>query len=49
VTNIIYVSGKCPQDVDLCDLKTVLKDSAIIVTSKKGPKTHEAAHRKCIK
>jgi hypothetical protein len=49
VTNIIYVSGTCPQDVGVCDLRTVLKDSTIILTSKKGPKTHEAAHRKCIK
>jgi hypothetical protein len=49
VTNIIYVSGTCPQDVVVCDLQTKLKDSTIILTSKKGPTMHETAHRKCIK
>jgi ABC-type sugar transport system ATPase subunit len=49
VTNIIYVSGTCPQDMDVCDLQTVLKDSTIILTSKKEATTHEAAHRMCIK
>jgi hypothetical protein len=49
VTNLIYISGTCLQDVDVCDLQTVLKDSTIILTSKKGPKTNEAEHRKCIK
>jgi hypothetical protein len=45
VTNIINVNGTYPQDVDVCDLQTVLKESTIILTSKKGPTTHEAAHK----
>jgi hypothetical protein len=46
VTNLIHVSGTCPQGMDACDLQTVMKVSTIILTSKKGPTTHEAAHRR---
>jgi hypothetical protein len=41
------VSETYPRDV--CDLQTVLKDSTTILTSNKGPKTHEAASRNCVK